>query len=168
MAKRNRWTEHFDTRDPEHPILTIVVLGLIIVALIVIGFMLPDNGPEKLRKELTKAGYEVANIEFTLIEKRELWSGRGNIYQSSKPIEYADGVFVTQWELKSYTFGSFRTYWTVAPYPFVESESPVDLLLTIAQKDFELLARQAGAQSVEEYARQILIDRIQESGNEGE
>lgn len=125
---------------------------MIAVGLLAVSPFIPDNGHKTLKSELKKAGYNVEAIDFALIEKDGFGSAGKRIYQSSEPIEYAMGIYVDQWELNSYSYGtSFITHYNVKPYPEPPGTIPVNLRLTITQEDYNLLSEQAGGQEVEEY-----------------
>lgn len=142
--------------------IAIIILSTVLVVLLILGFLLPDSGPGRIKKELEKAGYNVDNIDFVLVDEGDFWFNSGKIYQSSTPIEYLEGVFVNQWELKSISFGTgMITYWSVKPYPEIPATIPVDLRLTITQEQYEQLAEQADGQDVEEYIKQLIDNSIQ-------
>lgn len=147
----------------EHDTPTIVILfSVILIATLAIGLTQPDSGPAIIRKELEKEGYSVNSIDFVLIDKGSLWSDRGQIYESSEPIEYSDGIYVNQWELKSYHYGMtpFTNYDIVKPYPEVPATIPVDLQLTITKEVYRQLEEQAGEQEVEEYIKQLIYNSL--------
>lgn len=146
----------------EHETLIAIILAsTALVVLLIIGIMQPDGGPGRIKKELEKAGYNVDNIDFILVDKGDFWSDIGKIYQSSTSIEYLDGVFVDQWELKSFSFGTgIITHWSVKPYPEIPAAIPMDLRLTITQEQYEHFEEQAGGQDAEEYIKQLIDNSI--------
>ena len=148
-GKVDRWLN-------DHEKLFIGILFFVIAGLLAISPFIPDNGHEIVQSELTKAGYNVEGIEFTLIEKDGFASSGKRLYQASEPIEYAAGIHVDHWELKSYSFSTFNTHYIVTPYPEIPIAVPVNLLLTITQEDYELLHERAGDQAIEEYVKQLI------------
>lgn len=154
-----------DKRFNKNDKICIVILVLLMAALIAVSPFIPDAGHKKIKAELTKAGYNVDGIDFTLIEKDGIGSTGRRIYQASEPIEYAAGLMVEQWALDSYFFTTFKTYYSVKPYPETPIPTPVKLLLHISQEDYELLNEQAGSQEVEDYIKQLIYNHIKEWSN---
>lgn len=131
----------------------------VIAVMLVAAPHLPDSGPELIRKKLTEAGYNVEDIEFTLLEEENL-EGRGRIYQASASIEYAPEVFVDQWQLVSHFLGKFVTWHTVTPYPEIPENPSVCLQLIIPQEDYDQIRKLADGESVEEYISRLIYERI--------
>ncbi len=159
-SKIKTWFSEHET------LISIFLLSVFLIALLIISLVQPDNGPDRIKKELEKTGYNVDGIDFVLVDKGNVWSGSRKLYESSKPIEYY-GVLVNQWELKSYYYGMTTFYWSVKPYPEIPSVIPVDLQLTITQDIYEQLQNQAGEQEVEEYIKQLIHNSIREAGRNG-
>lgn len=102
-------------------LITFILITTIMSVILIVGLIF-DSGPNRIKKELERDGYNVDNIDFVLVDKGSFWSRDGEIYQSSTPIEYADGVFVNQWKLQSFSFGSgYFIHWCVKPYPEIPS-----------------------------------------------
>lgn len=94
-------------------ISTIAMICLLIV-LLAISPYLPDSGPGIIKKELTKQGYHVENIDFTYVSKGSAY--RELIYRSSEPIEYS-GQSVSEWSVRSSSSAgcSSISYYSVSP-----------------------------------------------------
>lgn len=160
---KSRTAEHAGQFSKSEKIFFAVCMA-VIVGLVAISPYLTDNGPKIISEKLTNAGYSVAGIEFTLIEKGGFWEG-GRIYQASAPLEYAAGIYVEQWKVKDVSAGR-STFWfgghSVTPHPEIPSTVPVNLRLTISQEDYDRIGALANDETGEEYITRLIYERIRE------
>ena len=138
--------------------IAITVLLLLIIGLLVISLYLPDERPGAIRKELTKQGYSVENVDFKYVadgEQRGEW-----IYQSSAPVYY-DGYYVDQWSVYRFTVtpGSPFVHYIVKPYPALPE--PVSITVTFTAEEFGRIAKSAEGQPIEEYVKQIVATSLE-------
>lgn len=143
-----------------HKVLSALIAVAVIAVTVGIGSLLPDKGPDIIRDRLSRQGFDVSHITFEKVEQDSFWSA-GRIYRASKAIEYVPGVLVHEWKVTDTSSPSrFFSSWSVTPYPALPSPVEVTLRLSISQEDYDLLAGQAEGQTVEEYLKQYVIDKI--------
>ncbi|MDR2933248.1 MAG: hypothetical protein LBV27_09095 [Oscillospiraceae bacterium] len=140
--------------------VAIVALLFLIVAMMAISPYLPDERPGAIRKELTKQGYSVENVDFKYVADGE--GSREWIFQSSAPI-YCDGYYVNQWSVHSFTFsvGSLFVHYIIKPYPSLPE--PVNVNVTFTADEFERVSKMSDSQPIEEYLKQIITATMEES-----
>lgn len=135
------------SKEKNERINAIIAILLLIITLILV-WLLPDQGSEKIKQFLEERGYVVSNIDFTCTKKLS------NIYISSQPIEVSKGVTCEYWQLVSY--GTTGVFQTVFPYPDGWPE-PVNVSITFEPEEYQELLNSAGNESIESYIKDKLL-----------
>jgi len=137
-------------------VIGIVVCFVLIIGLLAISPHLPDERPGAIRRELSRQGYSVENIDFEFIkdgDRRGEW-----LFQSSVPL-YSNGHYVNQWAVVRYERGfsgsHIRYIYHVEPYPAL-----VNVNITFTTEEIERLAEYSDSQPIEGYLRQRILDGI--------
>ena len=100
----------------KHDIIGIIACILLITGLLVINLYLPDTRPNGIRRELTRQGHNVENVDFEFVRNRDGF--RGWIFESSAPL-YFNGQYVSQWSVIRYSFSSsLIVRYFVEPYNY--------------------------------------------------
>lgn len=136
------------SEEKKEPIYTFIIPILILIVILMLACLLPDQGPEKIKQKLEERGYSVADIDFTRTEKF------GNIYISSKPIAISEGITCEYWQIV--TYGTFGMFQAVSPYPDGWPQ-PVSVSITLEPKEYQELLKSAGNESIESYIKDKLL-----------
>lgn len=131
---------------------TIIILGFIILFLFFVAHDWIPSDDEKIAHELTRRGYDVADITFTKKEKLS------NVYKSSHPIQLDRNVTCEYWAVEIFGTSGFVTY--VVPYPDGEWPKPKKITINFDAADYQRIEEKAGNKSVEKYIKDIIIKNV--------
>lgn len=134
-------------------IRTIIIAIIFLIVILILACLLPDQGSEKIKKQLEKRGYPVTDIDFTRTKKLS------DIYISSQPIEISERVNCEYWQLVNY--GTFGVIQEVFPYPDGWPK-PTSVSITLEPEEYQELLKSAGNESVESYIKDKLLTEIME------
>lgn len=137
------------SEEKKETVFAIIIIILLLIAIFIAAFVLPDQGPKKIKQKLEERGYSVADIDFTRTEKF------GNIYKSSRPIVIIEGVTCEYWQIFSY--GTFAVFQEVYPYPDGWPR-PVSVSITFEPEEYQELLKSAGNESIESYIKDKLLN----------
>lgn len=135
------------SEDKKEP-MSVIIAILLLIVIFVLAWLLPDQGPEKIKQMLEERGYSVADIDFARTEKFS------NIYISSQPIEVSKEVACEYWQLVSY--GTTGVFQDVYPYPDGWPK-PVNVSITFEPEEYQELLNSAGNESIESYIKNKLL-----------
>ena len=140
----------------------IALLALCIALLLLLSPRYGISAEEEIAQYLSAKGFDVAGITFTKEASDDLpWYESATRYTSSAPVDYW-GEEVSYWTVDRYSYGMSGVFSgiTVEPYPAVPD--PIDIDLTLTQKEYMALQALAGDGPVEEYIKE-LIDSASEN-----
>lgn len=144
---------YYDLSEDKKDLMCVIIATLLLIVILVLTCLLPDQSPEKIRQLLEERGYVVSDIDFTRTERFS------NIYLSSQPIEISEGITCEYWQLISYgTFGAFQG---IYPYPDGWPK-PVSVSITLEPEEHQELLKSAGNESIERFIKDKLLTEITE------
>ena len=134
----------------------IALLALCIALPLLLSPRYGMSDEEEIAQYLSAKGFDVAGITFMEEASDDLpWYERATRYTSSAPVDYW-GEEVSCWTVDRYSYGmsGVLSGITVEPYPAVPD--PVDIDLTLTQKEYTALQALAGDGPVEEYIKELI------------